>query len=334
MDTNNSKLYGIYDTEVELQNEMDRLREQGYSEEDMYIVSKRNDELSMYHGSADVHNEHAEEGSWWDRFKAFMMGEDSVRNQHFTQMGIPEEDRDRYYGDLEAGKLFLYVDKDKGYGTYFAENSTGYDTTTGTVTGAASTNYTEKEPTLDSTNDATLNDTAYNTNNAFDDTTHNTALNETAHHDATIDDTLNHTDDEEARLRLHEEQLEIEKNRVQTGEVQVDKHVVEEEKVIEVPVEREEVYIERRPVDGTASVDTDTAFNNGTEPYENDGKIHIPVSEEQIEVTKKDVVTEEIVVGKRKVMDTERVSETVRREEADITDTTNSLDPTDKDRPL
>ena len=47
MDTNNSKLYGIYDTEVELQNEMDRLREQGYSEEDMYIVSKRNDELSM-----------------------------------------------------------------------------------------------------------------------------------------------------------------------------------------------------------------------------------------------------------------------------------------------
>lgn len=35
---------------------------------------------------------------------------------------------------------------------------------------------------------------------------------------------------------------------------------------------------------------------------------------------------QEIIVGKRKVTDTEIVSDTVRREEADIHDTTNNLD--------
>ena len=53
---------------------------------------------------------------------------------------------------------------------------------------------------------------------------------------------------------------------------------------------------------------------------------HIPVMGERAEVTKKDVVTEEIVVGRRKVTDTEKVSDTIRREEADIQGTTHNLD--------
>lgn len=280
METNNNKLYGIYDNEVELQQEMDRLRTQGYADDDMYIVSKHNGQLSMYHGSADiVKDAPQEEGSWWDRFKAFMMGDDLVRNQHFTQMGIPEEDRDRYYGDLEAGKFLLYVDRD--YGHYFDESS---------------------------------QDVANHP--------HDTAATPPIHEDTPT----NRVGTEEERMALHEEQLEIEKNRVKTGEVQVDKHVVEEERIVEVPVEREEVYIERRPVNETTNpMDPADPITGDTTPYENDGKIHIPVSEEQIEVTKKDVVAEEIVVGKRKVMDTERVAETVRREEADIKDSTNPL---------
>jgi len=97
---------------------------------------------------------------------------------------------------------------------------------------------------------------------------------------------------------------------VQTGEVNVSKHVVEDKQSIEVPVEREEVYVERRKVDQDTS---------GTDAFvdENDS-IHVPLSEERVVVSKEDVVSEEIVVGKRKVRDTETVSETVRREEADI----------------
>lgn len=51
--------------------------------------------------------------------------------------------------------------------------------------------------------------------------------------------------------------------------------------------------------------------------------------EEQVEVTKKDVIAEEIVIGKKKVVDTETVSETVRREEVDIHDSTHQLKDND-----
>ena len=122
-------------------------------------------------------------------------------------------------------------------------------------------------------------------------------------------DTLNDGHTHEERMRLHEERLSIDKEQQQAGEVNVEKHVVETQETIEVPVEHEEVYIERRAVvDETAAGDI----------VDDGEKIHIPVMEEQVEVTKRPVVSEEIVVGKRKVTDTEIVNETVRREEADI----------------
>ena len=273
METRDNKLYGIYDNEAELQAEMDRLRAQGYGEEDMYIVSNRNDQLSMYRNSTgystntDGYDTDHKEGSWWDRFKAFMMGEDLVRDQHFTQMGISEEERNRYYDELQAGKYLLYVDRE--YGTYFDEGTKNYG----------------------------LNN----------------------HYDRDYEKT------DEERLALHEERLQVDKKRVQAGEVQVDKHVVEDHQTIEVPVEREEVYVERRPVNDNTTLNANGHLHDGvSHAYEEEGRIHIPVTEEQVEVSKKDVVTEEIVVGKRKVTDTETVSDTVRREEADIKDTTNT----------
>ena len=126
--------------------------------------------------------------------------------------------------------------------------------------------------------------------------------------------------DQEERIRLHEERLNVDKERVQSGEVNIDKHVIEDEQTIEVPVSREEVYIERRAVnDETAA---DEVFDDGE-------NLHIPIMKERLEVTKRPVVSEEIIVGKRRVQDTETVRETVRREEAEIDgtdDVVNNLD--------
>jgi uncharacterized protein (TIGR02271 family) len=123
---------------------------------------------------------------------------------------------------------------------------------------------------------------------------------------------------DEEKLRLHEERLNVDKERVQTGEVNVGKHVVENEQTIEVPVEREEVYIERRPVNGSStSTDANHSFDS-TEAYTDGDTIRVPLTEERVEVTKTDVVAEEIVIGKRRVQDTEQVKETVRKEVADI----------------
>lgn len=113
-------------------------------------------------------------------------------------------------------------------------------------------------------------------------------------------------------LRLLEERLHVSKDRVQTGEAVIGKHVVEETKTIEVPVTREELVIERRPVkDG--EVVHDASF---------DGKeIKIPLTEEQVHVSKDAVVTEEINVKKRDVHDTKVVADTVRKEELDVDNT-------------
>jgi len=46
--------------------------------------------------------------------------------------------------------------------------------------------------------------------------------------------------------------------------------------------------------------------------------IKVPIVEERVEVTKKPGKTEEIVIGKRTVEDTEHISETVKKEEAHV----------------
>lgn len=110
------------------------------------------------------------------------------------------------------------------------------------------------------------------------------------------------------KLRLHEEELRAHKQPVQTGEVHVRKDVVTEHKTVEVPVSREEVVIERRPVSGPAS-------SSEIRPGE---EVRIPVKEEQVRVEKVPVAKEEVTVAKRTVHDTEQVSGTVRKEQVRV----------------
>jgi len=109
-------------------------------------------------------------------------------------------------------------------------------------------------------------------------------------------------------VQVHEEQLHAHKTPVKTGEVHVRKDVVTEQRNIQVPVTREEVVIEHRPVSGHASA---ADIRTGEE-------IRIPVAEERVHVDKETVVTGEVSVGKRKVTDTEQVSGTVRKEKVRI----------------
>jgi len=113
-------------------------------------------------------------------------------------------------------------------------------------------------------------------------------------------------------MRLREERLQAEKHPVETGEVRLHKEVHTEHKTIDVPVQREEVVIERTPVHGQVTAGGISASDVGKE------EIRIPVREEQVDVTKHTVVTEEVNVGKRVVQDTERVAGDVRKEEVRV----------------
>jgi uncharacterized protein (TIGR02271 family) len=106
-------------------------------------------------------------------------------------------------------------------------------------------------------------------------------------------------------VQLKKEELHAHKQE-NAGEVRVRKDVVTEHKSMDVPVTREEVVIERRPVAGGQA--TTTSLNPGEE-------VRIPVKEEQVRVDKTARVVEEVNVGKRKVSGTEHVEGDVRREE-------------------
>ncbi|TVP88626.1 MAG: YsnF/AvaK domain-containing protein [Alkalicoccus sp.] len=116
--------------------------------------------------------------------------------------------------------------------------------------------------------------------------------------------------EDERKIRLRKEELEVNKEEIQTGEVEVEKEVHEETKKVDVPVTREEAYVERKPVTDQKSADAGGKMEDET--------INVPLKEEKVDVKKKPVVTEEVKVGKKKVEDTEQVSETVKREDIKV----------------
>lgn len=112
--------------------------------------------------------------------------------------------------------------------------------------------------------------------------------------------------EENRRMQLREEQLVARKRSVEAGEVQLNKQVVTEQKTLNVPLTREEVVIERRPVERRPA---DGGITSGEE------RITVPLREEQVTVDKQPVVYEEVEIGKRVTQETQQVSDTVRREE-------------------
>ena len=112
---------------------------------------------------------------------------------------------------------------------------------------------------------------------------------------------------------LREERVAAEKRQREAGEVTVDKHVVEQQQEFDVPVTHEEVDVTRRRVDRPVDAD-DTIVNEGD-------TIRVPLQAEDVDVAKEARVVEEVEISKRPVTETQRVSETVRREEIDVDET-------------
>jgi uncharacterized protein (TIGR02271 family) len=114
-------------------------------------------------------------------------------------------------------------------------------------------------------------------------------------------------------LRLYEERLIADKNRVKTGEVTVGKHVETETARVAVPIEKERVVIER-----TTPVDAGTAVTPGEADFREGEVARIEVYEETPDIRKEAFVREEVHVRKEIERDTVEAQETIRREELDI----------------
>jgi len=111
----------------------------------------------------------------------------------------------------------------------------------------------------------------------------------------------------ERTVDVKEEEVRVRKRPVKKGEVRIRKEVTVEPRTIEVPVTKEEVVVQRRRAGRRGA-----SSNVGAE------EIRIPVSEEQVHVEKRPVVTEEVTVGKRRVTGKRRVSTTARKEKVRV----------------
>jgi uncharacterized protein (TIGR02271 family) len=134
-----------------------------------------------------------------------------------------------------------------------------------------------------------------------------------AYQTAPVADTASTPSDE--RLTRTEEELRVGTRAVEAGEVVVGKHVETEHKQVPVNLKREEIVIERRPVNREA----------GASDIRED-QIRVPLMEEEAVVDKRAVVKEELVIGKRVVEEQQTVDAEVRREEFDIDETTGVKD--------
>jgi uncharacterized protein (TIGR02271 family) len=111
------------------------------------------------------------------------------------------------------------------------------------------------------------------------------------------------------RIPVTEEEMRVGKRTVQAGEVGVRKTV--ETQHVEQPVtrRREEVEVERRPVQ---------ADQAGTPAELKEGEVRIPLMEEEVVVEKRPVAKEEVVIRKRAVEETGKVEADLKKERVDI----------------
>lgn len=114
---------------------------------------------------------------------------------------------------------------------------------------------------------------------------------------------------EERKLRLRKEELDVAKNRVDIGKVEFGKEIIEEQQIINVPVTHEEVVIERRSINEPS----DKPIGEGDDEH-----FSLSVSAEKVEIDKHTIVTGEISAHKREVEENREIKETIKHEEARI----------------
>ncbi|MDQ2818245.1 MAG: YsnF/AvaK domain-containing protein [Candidatus Eremiobacteraeota bacterium] len=133
------------------------------------------------------------------------------------------------------------------------------------------------------------------------------------------------TGTDDRTMKLREERLDVDKRPVEQGEVRLRKDVVTEKQNIDVPVTHEEVYVSRRPV-------AEGEYHDAAGDIGDEKEISVPVMREEVSVQKRAVVTEEVGLDKRKVEETQRVGDTVRKETArvDTSGTTSDVVTDDK----
>jgi uncharacterized protein (TIGR02271 family) len=118
---------------------------------------------------------------------------------------------------------------------------------------------------------------------------------------------------EQVRVPVAEEELQVSKTMREAGRVRLRKIVHTELRHFTVPVMREEVRVERVPVnqtEATGQMDQANAFK--------ETETNIPVMEEEVTVSKRPVTKEEVRISKGRVTEERPVEGEIRKEEVRV----------------
>ncbi len=141
--------------------------------------------------------------------------------------------------------------------------------------------------------------------------THTTDAAATERKAGVADDAAAARTNNDGELIRSEEQLNVNKERVATGEARLRKYVVTDTETVEVPVEREEVRVERTPINAEDAKNYNGTISGDTE------EASVTLHEEQVNVNKETVPVEKINLKKDTVRDTETHTEELRKEQID-----------------
>ncbi len=304
---------GVFDEAANADRAIDALQAAGFSSADIHHSGRGTSTAGSTSG-----------GGFFAGVRNFFTGDDTTDTttgshvaSDLTNMGVSNDEAQYYENEYNGGRTVVSVNA----GSRAEEAKTILDTNgaynyasrRGGTTNTAST-YSTTTGTPD-TGYADAATTGYAAGTT--DTTNTTGYTNTTNTANTTNADYANENDAERTLRLRGEQLNVTKQPVQAGEVDLRKEVVSQQQTINVPVTHEEVYIENRPVTD-ATVDDNTPIGEGE-------NIRVPVSEERVNVSKDTVVTGEVSIGKRAVQETQQVTDTVRHEEARLDQTGNPI---------
>ena len=280
-------------------------------------------------------------GGLFSGIKRLFTGDNDGIAGNLTETGVSEADARYYQQEYEAGRIIITVrangrkqealDILRRYGAYDAFTRNTQNTTGATAASRASEG--RATPTSETTSASETTSTSGATSvpeiAETSPTSGTPSVSEAAPTSETPSTVEQDTDEaaetlltpptedmsgayDQQHLNLNEEQLNVSKQPVQTGAVELHKDVVTEQRTLDVPVTHEEVVVERHAFSGNT---IDASNKSDTTPIGQDEEIRVPVTEERVEVTKTPVITGEVSLEKRAVQETQRVSDTTKREE-------------------
>ena len=104
---NEKRVLAVVFSEKDLMNKVTDLKEQGFDECDIHVVTRDSDRLDEIEGRTGAEGKRVD--SFKDKFKSFITGESSVREGVKT-LGLSDQETERYTADLARGGILLYTE--------------------------------------------------------------------------------------------------------------------------------------------------------------------------------------------------------------------------------